>query len=879
MKIALIAPSGVPFTVGGAEKLWWGLLHQGNQLTDHQWELIKLPAAERSASELLASYRRFSELDLGHFDRVISTKYPAWMVAHPDHWLYLQHPLRGLYDTYPWPALAERDPFTPEAWPLPEGQRAMRRWRHHPLLRRLRRLLAATPQRAQLPELFASLEALEHSAWLPGGCRRALLAFPGPLLRAVVHHLDAIAMAPGAIRRYAAISRTVARRPDYFPRGVPIKVIHHPSDLPVDPPAASTSPESAAPADVHAASQRLYLFTVSRLDAPKRIELLVRAFMASHADLELRIAGTGPEEKRLKELAAGDGRIRFLGFLRDGEVTAQYRQALAVPFLPYDEDYGLITVEAMAAGKPVITCHDSGGVTELVRHGDTGWCVAPECDALAAVFDELGQAPQRARIMAPAARRAVAHIRWPATLGQLLDEVPLGRLAKAGTAASADAPTQAQAFPTLFGCGAGEHWLVVNTYGVYPPMGGGQNRMYHLYRHLAAEPGRRITLLVLAPLHSPEQRREIAPGLVEHRVPLSPAQQRHLEALEQAVGVPVEDIAAIDGWRHNPRFIEQLTHYAATATLGVAAHPYLAGALSEHLEVPWGYESHNVEALLKRNILAEALDRGVPEAAAALARVEEIEALACRESAWVSACAEDDLLTFQRRYGLAPERGGVVPNCADLERLPFIDLDLRHRWQVSLQQCRPVALFVGSWHGPNLEAARFIRETLAPACSGIDFVLAGSLCLHPEIVAAPSVSNLRLMGCVSDAELGVLLASVDVALNPMASGSGSNLKMLDYTASGVPVLTTPFGNRGLGFDTRHLWLAELKAMDTALQRLLALPLAARWPRVIAARRLTERRYAWPEAAACFAQLALERSHCLFSRQPGTTMQVRLSHAV
>lgn len=865
MKIALVAPSGVPFTVGGAEKLWWGLLQQGNRLTDHQWELIKLPSAERTAGELLASYRRFSELDLSHFDCVISTKYPAWMVAHPDHRLYLQHPLRGLYDTYPWPGLASHDPFTPEAWPLPEGQRAMRRWRHHPLLRRLRRLLTATPQRAQLPELFATLEALEHGAWLPGGCRRALFAFPGPLLRAVVHHLDAIAMAPGAIRRYAAISRTVTRRAHYFPRGVPIKVIHHPSDLPVDPPAASTSPEPAALAEPPAASQRPYLFTVSRLDGPKRIELLVRAFMASRADLELRIAGTGPEEKRLKELAAGDPRIRFLGFLRDGEVAAHYRQALAVPFLPYDEDYGLITVEAMAAGKPVLTCHDSGGVTELVRHGENGWCVPPQVKELAAVIDALGEDPCCAQAMAEAARRSVAHIRWENTVSELLDPP---------TAEHRDA------FPRVRGRGAGEHWLVVNTYGVYPPMGGGQSRMYHLYRHLAAEPGRRITLLVLAPLHSPEQRREIAPGLVEHRVPLSPAQQRHLEALERAVGVPVEDIAAIDGWRHNPRFVELLQGYAANATMGVAAHPYLAEALQEHLEVPWGYESHNVEALLKRAILAEALGRGVPEAAAALARVEEIEALACRESAWVSACAEDDLLAFQRRYGLAPERGGVVPNCADLERLPFIDPDLRRRWQVSLQQCRPVALFVGSWHGPNLEAARFIRETLAPACSGIDFVLAGSLCLHPEIVAAPSVSNLRLMGCVSNAELGVLLASVDVALNPMASGSGSNLKMLDYTASGVPVLTTPFGNRGLGFDTRHLWLAELEeAMDTALQRLLALPLAARWPRVIAARRLTERRYAWPEAAACFAELALERSQCLRSRQPGTSMQARLSRAV
>lgn len=100
MKIAIVAPSAVPFLVGGAEKLWWGLLHAINQHTPHHAELIKLPSPEQGFWELMASYRSFSRLDLGHFDLVISTKYPAWMVAHRNHSCYLQHRLRGLYDTY-----------------------------------------------------------------------------------------------------------------------------------------------------------------------------------------------------------------------------------------------------------------------------------------------------------------------------------------------------------------------------------------------------------------------------------------------------------------------------------------------------------------------------------------------------------------------------------------------------------------------------------------------------------------------------------------------------------------------------------------------------------------------------------------------------------
>lgn len=820
MKIALVAPSGVPFAVGGAEKLWWGLTHHLNQLSDHQLELIKLPSPERNFAELVASYRRFSELDLGHFDRVISTKYPAWMVEHPDHHLYLQHTLRGLYDTYPWPRLAEADPFSPAAWPGERGQRAIRLLRHHPLLARLRRLLAATPERAQLPELFATLNALLHGPWLPARAREGLFAFPGPLSRAVIHHLDAIALAPGAIARYSAISRNVTRRAHYFPRGVPVKVIHHPSDLPPIPPAPEGSP---APRD--------YLFTVSRLDGPKRLDLLLRGFLAADVDLELRIAGTGPMEAELRALAGDDPRVRFLGFVRDSEVMAHYREALAVPFLPYDEDYGLITVEAMGAGKPVLTCTDAGGVNEFVTPGETGWSVAPTPEALAEAIRELAADRARTRAMGEAARRAVAHVTWPDTVRELL--APQGE-------ASED-----PRFPTVRGLGGGEHWLVLNTFPVYPPMGGGQSRMFHLYRHVARELGVRVTLLVLAPEEGEPTRHEIAPGLTEHRIPLSRAQRRDQQALQAALGAPVDDIAAIDGWRDNPAFIEALEGYAESATLGVCAHPYLVHALREHLSVPWWYESHNVELDLKRAILADALASGRPEAAEALAKVEEAERLACVESAEILACAEEDLVAFRKRYTLAGAKGRVVPNCADLSRLPYIDMATRRRWQRRLGQHRPVALFLGSWHGPNLEAAQFICRQLAPALPQVAFYLAGSLCEHPGLRELPA--NVRALGRVSEAELAVLLASVDVALNPMASGSGSNLKMLDYTASGVPVLTTPFGNRGLGFGAEELWLAELAQQAEALSALLAAPDAEREARTRAARARTEHAFSWPVA--------------------------------
>ena len=101
MKIAIVAPLSQPWIIGGAEKLWWGLLEHFNHDTPHQADLVKLPSPEADFWSLMGSYARFASLKLEGFDLVVSTKYPAWMVAHPNHTVYLQHHLRGLFDAYP----------------------------------------------------------------------------------------------------------------------------------------------------------------------------------------------------------------------------------------------------------------------------------------------------------------------------------------------------------------------------------------------------------------------------------------------------------------------------------------------------------------------------------------------------------------------------------------------------------------------------------------------------------------------------------------------------------------------------------------------------------------------------------------------------------
>ena len=103
-----------------------------------------------------------------------------------------------------------------------------------------------------------------------------------------------------------------------------------------------------------------YYLVVSELVAYKRIDMAVRAF--SQLRRPLRIVGGGPEYKRLKRMAGGD--IEFCGRVSDGELRELLARCRAV-VVPGEEDFGLVPVEALASGKPVIAL-GRGGALESV---------------------------------------------------------------------------------------------------------------------------------------------------------------------------------------------------------------------------------------------------------------------------------------------------------------------------------------------------------------------------------------------------------------------------------------------------------------------------------------------------------------------------------
>jgi glycosyltransferase involved in cell wall biosynthesis len=155
-----------------------------------------------------------------------------------------------------------------------------------------------------------------------------------------------------------------------------------------------------------------YVVVVARLLAYKRVDLAIRA--CARAGVALHVVGTGPHEAALRALAAGTG-TTFHGYIDDAAVNALVGDARAV-ILPGEEDFGLVPLEAAAAGTPTIA-YRAGGACETIRDGVTGTFFEEQTDeslaAAIATFDRsrFATAVLRAHAQAFAPPQFIARLR------------------------------------------------------------------------------------------------------------------------------------------------------------------------------------------------------------------------------------------------------------------------------------------------------------------------------------------------------------------------------------------------------------------------------------------------------------------------------------
>jgi glycosyltransferase involved in cell wall biosynthesis len=171
-----------------------------------------------------------------------------------------------------------------------------------------------------------------------------------------------------------------------------------------------------------------YFFYPSRLASLKRQALVVQALAATQRPVRVRFAGSADEvaygeelEMLVRELNIAH-RVEWLGQVTEEEKRALYAHALGVIFPPVDEDYGYVTLEAMLASKPLITCTDSGAPLEFVQSDVTGLIVEPSPQAMAGAMDRLWDDRGWARALGEAGRKRYdgLNISWTTVVERLV---------------------------------------------------------------------------------------------------------------------------------------------------------------------------------------------------------------------------------------------------------------------------------------------------------------------------------------------------------------------------------------------------------------------------------------------------------------------------
>lgn len=146
----------------------------------------------------------------------------------------------------------------------------------------------------------------------------------------------------------------------------------------------------------------IVLVSTGRLAPEKNWETLLQAAAKvhqDHPDLRVVLIGDGPIKEALQDLAIELGiadRVTFTGKLPFEEVAVHLKAANLFGFASVTETQGLVTMEAMAAGLPVVAV-DASGTRDIVDDGKQGFLVPNDADALAASINELIESPEKMR--------------------------------------------------------------------------------------------------------------------------------------------------------------------------------------------------------------------------------------------------------------------------------------------------------------------------------------------------------------------------------------------------------------------------------------------------------------------------------------------------
>jgi glycosyltransferase involved in cell wall biosynthesis len=240
--------------------------------------------------------------------------------------------------------------------------------------------------------------------------------------------------------------------------------------------------------------------------------------------------------------------------------------------------------------------------------------------------------------------------------------------------------------------------------------------------------------------------------------------------------------------------------------------------------------AHNVEALVAAQV-------GRPAREVEAIRARETDAVAASDA--VIAFTDDDRRGLIEHTGADPAKVHVIPLGVDTDRLRPATPEAKVRAKTALGlEGQRVALFVGSLYEPNVQAVAALFDMVSKLDrKDLVFLVVGRVGERFR-----SNDRVRVTGGVAD--VATYRAAADLAVNPMRSGGGMQVKLLEFLAAGLPTITTPLGARGLAaVSGRDLVITELDGFAEAIGTCLKDETSAA-DMGLSGRRLVEDRYAW-----------------------------------
>lgn len=341
--------------------------------------------------------------------------------------------------------------------------------------------------------------------------------------------------------------------------------------------------------------------------------------------------------------------------------------------------------------------------------------------------------------------------------------------------------------------------LQVTPYDVYPPIDGAPHRSHGLVSTFATE--------------GDEVRRFCQRGPASRVFKLyRNGKQFSADRLAQQVTIsngysetrsknPLDDLVSLPGLAGYPQFLldtsltlytpARLTELLNWADVVMIEKPWQFPAIDSLCDdTPVLYSSHDVVTELYEEVRAKPFGEQVYN------RVRNLEEQAVQSANMVICTSDRDRALLEDAY--EPEGNiFVAPNAVDgstIRESPTEEQEYDSiKTELDIPTEVPVGLFVGGRHGPNNDAVKQLK-TIAEALRGADdsfhILIVGSAGSTLE----NTPSNLTATGYVS--ELEPYFDVADMGLNPVEWGGGTNIKMIDYFARGLPVITTEFGTRG-----------------------------------------------------------------------------------